>query len=307
LRSNKKIIIAAVNENSKALYFIDREFRHDNEVIEAAIYDHNRNFYNGYLNKRENIVFGENELFGIDDSSYPIAPINLIPTYKLVDKNIVFNSQGIVWTDKQKLTRKISNFFSFLEIVALLPGVLAFIMFLISLPIIWLGYRNILDYINAEIFGGYAGLIMGLSICWTSFLIWIEENVKSNLSLKIRYRIQKLLKRIIRIKKKKTLMKYFDMEEFSAIQYAVDELKYDQNLILEVIAKSEKVLILAYVEESVKRDKDFNQKLKPHILKFLTQSKNQQEKEDFYYYWFLDNEHFYGDTEMLELIFPKKD
>jgi hypothetical protein len=98
-------------------------------------------------------------------------------------------------------------------------------------------------------------------------------------------------------------MKYFDMEEFSAIQYALDELKYDQNLIIEVIAKSEKVLILAYVEESVKRDKDFNQKLKPYILKFLTQSKNQQEKEDFYYYWFLDNEHFYGDTGTLELIF----
>ena len=307
LRSNKKIIIAAVNENSKALYFIDREFRHDNEVIEAAIYNHQRNFYNGYLNRRQNIVFGENELFGIYDSSFPIAPINLIPTYKLVDKNIVFNSQGIVWTDKQKLTRKISNFFSFLEIVALLPAVLAFIMFLISLPIYWLGYSNILDYINAEIFGGYAGLIMGLGVFVSYFFTWIRENVKSILSLKIRCTIQKLVNqlslRLLRIKNKTSLMYYLDKEEFSAIQYAVDELKYDQNLILEVIAKSEKVLILAYIEESLKMDRDFNQKLKPYILKFLTQSKNQQEKEDFYYYWFLDNGNFKGDLGTLELIF----
>jgi hypothetical protein len=283
LRSTKKIIVPAVNENSNALKFIDKEFRHDNDVIVAAVYDHQRNFY---------------------VSGYPYAaPIELIPTYKLLDKNIVFNSKGIIWADKQKLTRKISNFFTFFEVVAVLPALFAFIIILISLPISWLGYRKLLDYIDAEIFGGYMGGIMGLGILVSSFIIWIVEKIKNILSVKIRYRIQKLIKRILRIKNKKTLMKYFDMEEFSAIQYAVDELKYNQKLILEVIAKSEKVLILAYVEKSLKMDKDFNQKLKPYILKFLTQSKNQQEKEDFYYYWFLDNENFEGDLGTLELIF----
>jgi hypothetical protein len=306
LRSNKKIIVPAVYENSKALYFIDREFRHDNEVIEAAIYDYQSNFNNGYLYRRQNIVFGENELYGIYNASYPIAPINLIPPYKLVDKNIVFNRQGIWSADRQKLTRKISNLFSLLVLVAILPGLLTLIM----IPFIWLGYKKIVY----DIFGRYVDLILALGVFGTVFFSWIVGNIKSNRIFgptpeirSIRKSINQLCLRILRLKNKKSLMNYLDKEEFSAIQYAVDELKYDQNLILEVIAKSEKVLILAYVEESLKRDKDFNQKLKPYILKFLTQSKNQQEKEDFYYYWFLGNEHLYGDTEMLELIFPKKD
>lgn len=296
LKSNKKIIVPAVSKNSKALYFIDREFRHDNEVIAAAIYDHDRNFYSGYFNMRQN-DFGENELFGIYNSSYQIAPINLIPIYKLYDKNIVFNRQGIVLPDKQKLTRKISNLFLLLELVAILPAV-------IMIAFIWLGYENILD----NIFGRYVNLIFALALSVFGMFFWIKD-IKGNLRLNVHCSIQKVINqlclRILRLKNKKSLMNYLDKEEFSAIQYAVDELKYDQNLILEVIAKSENVLILAYVEESLKRDKDFNQKLKPYIFKFLTQSKNQQDKVDFFYYWFLDNKHFRGDLGTLELIYPK--
>jgi hypothetical protein len=53
-------------------------------------------------------------------------------------------------------------------------------------------------------------------------------------------------------------------------------------------------------------ERTYFRKLKERSPEIRTKKfKNQKEKEDFYYYWFLDNEHFRGDLGTLELIYPK--
>ena len=102
------------------------------------------------------------------------------------------------------------------------------------------------------------------------------------------------------------LKEYLIKEEFWAIQYATEEIRLNQKLILDTISQSRKLEILAYVDQALKIDLEFNEHLKPFITELLGENNNKEEILDFYHYWFLGNQHLVNDPEIAKLMNEKR-
>ena len=307
LKSDKKVVVSAVYCDSRALFFINRNYRYDNEVIAASFYDWNKNLYQGYM--WNNDVSASDFYLLKYYPNGPHPPIQLIPKYKLYEKDFVFNAKRILlesefldeslkfrilWKQtfilNEIIKSKLFRSFSTLYQISMIFPILFFPLSLILLLIFGGNILNITTLVAILLFG-----IQHLFDETKILNKWM--NNKSVL-----HRLQKFIYRTVRIKKIKTLKYYFDKEEFWAIQYAIEEIRLNQKVILDVISQKDNMIILAFVDEELKNDFDFNQKLRPYIIRFLSNYINKEELIDFYHYWYLGNKHLENDNEILNLI-----
>jgi hypothetical protein len=304
LKSDKKVVVNAVNCDSRALFFINRNYRYDNEVIAASLYDWNKNLHNGYVWHSDVPYYR----YLFDNPNGSGTPIELIPKYKLYEKDFVFNAKRILLESefldeslKFRILRKEtfvfqklleSKLFRSFSILYNICIVFPTIFFLVSLVLHIIGV-NILNIMAWAAILPYA---IQYALEETKILNkWMNNKI-------VLHRLQKFIYRAVRIKKIKTLKYYFDNEEFWAIQYAIEEIRLNQKVILDVISQKDNLIILAFVDEELKNDFDFNQKLRPYIIRFLSNSINKEELIDFYHYWFLGNKHLENDKEILNLV-----
>ena len=306
LKSDKKVVINAVNCDSRALFFIKRHYRYDNEVIAASFYDWNKNFYNGFIGIND---VSASDFYLLKYPKGPHNPIQLIPKYKLYEKDFVFNAKRILlgteFLDeslKSRILRKQtfilneiikSKLFRSFSTLYLISRIFAISFLCLSMVLLFIFGGNILN-ITAWV---------GILLFWIQHLFEETKTLNKWMNNKsVLHRLQKFIYRTVRIKKIKTLKYYFDKEEFWAIQYAIEEIRLNQKVILDVISQKDNMIILAYVDEELKNDHDFNQKLRPYIIRFLSKSINKEELIDFYHYWYLGNKHLENDNEILNLI-----
>ncbi len=270
LKNDREIALFSVNCVGSNLMYLNDDFRRDDEIILLSL----KSKLNGYF--------------------YP--HFNFLPKYKIKNKELLSAilkrsdlNEILKRSDLLKLHGSYFKLNKSIELfVMTIYGVAAL---LLSLLII--GSFTMEEFIN-KIYPKTTFLVFLLSsgtFLWGESIFelyqtWVFKRVK-----------------IIHID---NLKEYLIKEEFWAIQYATEEIRLNQKLILDTISQSRKLEILAYVDQALKIDLEFNEHLKPFITELLGENNNKEEILDFYHYWFLGNQHLVNDLEIAKLMNEKR-
>ena len=297
MRNDREIVLEAIKNNDNplrdgrsVLLFVSTEMRNDREI---ALFSVNCNYVHfRYLNDnfQRDIQIIQQAVNSCKKSGAGGGVFGLLPQYLRRDRELIsshLKHSDILELDGSffKKYNRLKNHENFIEktsiIITMISLILIFVLKLLKMDT---------KMIEGVFWVSAINLFLGIIVFMWFFSL-----------------MRKMIFKRVKIIHIDNLKEYLIKEEFWAIQYATEEIRLNQKLILDTISQSRKLEILAYVDQALKIDLEFNKHLKPFITELLLAgNKNSVPILDFYHYWFLGNQHLVNDPEIAKLMNEKR-
>ena len=289
MTNDREIVMEAVKNDGSALKFASESLKNDREIALFSVNCNGGNFEYLNFNFQRDIQIIQQAVNSCKGEIEMGKVFRALPKYKRRNKELIssfFKRLEILKLDGSffKKYNRVENYEKLIEytvtIITAISLILIFILKLLKMD---------------------TKMIEG--VFWVSAIIIFIGSFLSSLFFDL---IRRAVFKRVKIIHIDNLKEYLIKEEFWAIQYATEEIRLNQKLILDTISQSRKLEILAYVDQALKIDLEFNEHLKPFITELLGENNNKEDILDFYHYWFLGNQHLVNDPEIAKLMNEKR-